>query len=145
MPQCRDPALLSAPLRGCRGAGLGQQGMLWSWSRVPALYPPTSHPLVLLEGSALLSAAGRPALGRPAPRLHPGETQPARPAHCSQLGASAALNQQEPWFQVFYSSSPALPPWCQLFWQMPFLSFSFQSCFCHAAPSRGCGHGQRML
>lgn len=100
--QCTLVRLLRSQA-GAAGRGLALEQAV---SPVPTHLPPP----VLLEGSPLLSAAGRPALGRAAPQSHPGETQPALPAHCSQLGASVALNQQEPSGHFRFSSAAPQPP-----------------------------------
>lgn len=107
-PQCSsaDPALLSALIAQSR-AGAAEHGLALEQGISPV--PTHLPPLVLLEGCPLLSAAGRPALGRPAPKSHPGETQPARPDHCSQLRASVALNQQEPSGDFRFSTAPPQP------------------------------------
>lgn len=87
---------------GAAGHGLAlEQGD----SPVPSHLPP----LVLLEGSPLLSAAGRPALGRAAPQSHPGETQPSPGLTARSICGSKPARALRA-FRVFYSSPPAPPP-----------------------------------
>lgn len=53
--------------------------------------PLTSHPVCCWRGLPCWQTCS----GQTSSQIHPGETRPVHPAHCSQLRASVALKQQE--------------------------------------------------